>query len=398
VRRKSGDPVKVCHVATIDDSIQVLLLNQLLSIQADGYEVVAISSAGPYVPNIEACGIRHIAVPMKRQVRPFADLLSLWRLYRAMRREGFTIVHTHNPKPGLLGQIAARLAGVPMVVNTVHGFYFGDHMKPFTRWFFIQMEKIAACCSTSILSQNQEDIRTAIEKRICKTGLIKHLGNGIDLTLFDPARIDQAEHRQKRSELGIDERAPIVGFVGRLAHRKGFIDYLKAAEIVLEEFPDARFLVIGEADAGKSDALQPDVVSEYDLGNSCIFLGRQASDDLPLLYTLMNLLVLPSPFEGVPRVVMEACAMGVPSVVTDVKGNREVIREGENGYLVPYGAPADLAKAISRVLQDPQHARRMGARGREIALEEFDELRVFDRVKAEYRTLLARSHFAESTT
>jgi glycosyltransferase involved in cell wall biosynthesis len=111
---------------------------------------------------------------------------------------------------------------------------------------------------------------------------------------------------------------------------------------------------------------------------------------MPVLYAVMDLLVLPSPFEGVPRVVMEACAMEVPSVVTDVKGNREVVREGENGHLVPYRSPTALAEAICKVLGNPEEARTMGRRAREMALVEFDELRVFGRVHAEYRELLAR--------
>src|SRR5687768_17737680 len=111
---------KIAHVTTIDVSLRYLLLNQMSSIRDAGYEVVGISSPGPYVGTLEAAGIRHIPVNMSRNLTPWADLRSLWQLYRVMKRERFTIVHTHNPKPGLLGQLAARMAGVPIVVNTLH--------------------------------------------------------------------------------------------------------------------------------------------------------------------------------------------------------------------------------------------------------------------------------------
>ena len=119
---------KILHVANTAWFVRHILLNQLVSLQTDGYEVVVVSPPGPEAAAIEAAGVRHVAVPMTQRLSPFADLVSLGRLYRVMRREGFRLVHTHNPKPGLLGQFAARLAGVSVVVNTLHGFYFHDAM------------------------------------------------------------------------------------------------------------------------------------------------------------------------------------------------------------------------------------------------------------------------------
>lgn len=206
---------KIAHITTVDMSLRYLLLNQLLSIQQDGYEVIAISSPGPEVPIIEAAGIRHVAVSMTRNVTPLADILSLRRLHRVFRKEHFTIVHTHNAKPGLLGQLAACMAGVPVVVNTLHGFYFHDQMNSAWRQFYVTIEKIAACCSDVILSQNSEDIQTAIRERICSPKKIKPLGNGIDLQLFDRRRIHIQALGHQRKDLGISHGTPVVGFVGR---------------------------------------------------------------------------------------------------------------------------------------------------------------------------------------
>jgi glycosyltransferase involved in cell wall biosynthesis len=306
-----------------------------------------------------------------------------------MRRERFTIVHTHNPKPGLLGQLAARVAGAPIVVNTLHGFYFHDHMHPAWRHLYIAFEGIAARCSDVILSQNREDIETAIREGICPPDKIKHLGNGIDLTQFDPDRFSGAEVARRKKELNLPPSAPVVGFVGRLAaKRKGLLDFLAAGQRVAEHHSDVCFLIVGDSDLGKPDAVDPSAAYDYGIAKQSIFLGHRPNEELPLLYRLMDILVLPSLFEGVPRAVMEASAMKVPAVVTNVRGNREAVEAGRNGLLVPLGDVPVLAKAICELLSDQAKAQQMGEEGRRIALERFDERLVFEKVKAEYARLL----------
>jgi glycosyltransferase involved in cell wall biosynthesis len=382
-------PIKVAHVSTVDSSLRYLLLRQLHSFQRAGYEVVGISAPGPDVPALEAAGVRHIAVPMTRNFTPHADAVSLWRLYRVMRREAFDIVHTHTPKAGLLGQLAARLAGVPVVVNTVHGFYFHDHMHPLKHRFYTAVESIGARCSDTLLSQNREDVRTAVREGVCPAEKIRWLGNGIDLGAFDPDRIARADVEERRGRLGLPPGARVVGFVGRLAaKRKGFLDFLRAAEQVARQVSEAWFLIVGDADRGKPDAVEPSAAREYGVGERCLFLGQRPNAELPLLYSLMDVLVLPSLFEGVPRVIMETSAMGVPAVATDVKGNREAVEPGRNGLLVPLGDVPALAGAILEVLTDRKKARRMGAEGRRIAAERFDERLVFRKVRSEYERLL----------
>lgn len=377
---------KIAHVTTIDRSLRYLLLNQLRSIQQAGYEVVGISAPGPEVPVIEAAGIRHIPVPMTRNVTPLADLVSLWHLYRVMHRERFTIVHTHNAKPGLLGQLAARLAGVPLVVNTLHGFYFHDHMSPHWRRFYITLEKIAARCSDVILSQNSEDVQTAIREGICSPDLIKPLSNGIDVRRFDRNCLDSQAVAQKRGELGLPPDTPVVGFVGRLVREKGILELMQALRIVQQYLPTVRTLLIGRVDHDKPDALTPEVARSYGLAEACIF--TRFRQDMPELYALMDVLVLPSHREGFPRSLMEASAMGVPCVVTNIRGCREVVMHNRNGLLVSLGDVQALANAIIELLTNREKAQRMGEEGRRLALECFDEQFVFEKVKTEYARLL----------
>jgi glycosyltransferase involved in cell wall biosynthesis len=276
----------VAHITTIDRSLRYLLLSQLQSIRRDGYEVVGISSPGSDVDEIRAAGIRHIPVTMFRKVTPLRDLVALWQLYRVMKRENFTIVHTHTPKPGLLGQLAARLAGVPVVVNTLHGFYFHERMHPVGRRFFITLEKIAARCSDVILSQNSEDIETAIREGICPPDRIKYLGNGIDVHRFDPECLDGLALEQTRRKLGLSSDNLVVGFVGRLVAEKGLPELLQAARSVAQQVPSARFLIVGATDYDKRDALPPQVADKYGVADVCIFAGWHR--DMPELYALMD--------------------------------------------------------------------------------------------------------------
>lgn len=384
----SAGAVKVAHVTTVDMSVRHLLLNQLIFLRAAGFNVTAVSAAGPDIGPVEAAGIRHLAVPFTRRMAPLADLRAAWTLWRTFRRERFTIVHTHQVKAALFGQAAARLAGVPIVVNTIHGFYFHERTPPLKRGAWVLIERIAARCSTLLLSQNREDIPTAIAAGICSADKIEHLGNGIDLRRFDRSRVAPSRVAALKRELGMPEDAVVVGFVGRLVREKGVLELYAAARELRQRFPTLRLLVVGPVDAVKSDALRPEVAAQYGIGDITVFTGYR--HDMPELYALMGVCVLPSHREGMPRSPMEASAMEVPCVATAIRGCREVVLDGQNGLLVPVGDARTLGDACARILADPALASAMGRRGRELALQRFDERHVFERVQSVYARLLAR--------
>ncbi len=377
---------KVLHVCTVDLSLRYLLANQLLYLKQQGYDVVGVSSPGPDVPWLNRRGLRHIPVPLTRTMSPGADVAALLELGRVFARERPQIVHTHTPKPGLLGQIAARMAGVPVVVNTLHGFYFHEHMRPLPRQALVFLEQLAAAQSDHILSQNPEDIRTALAEHIAPADRIELLGNGIDLTRFAPDAVDDDARAAARAACGFGPDDVVVGFVGRLVREKGILELFEAIARVRRRQPRVRLLVVGPVDVDKADALQPAQAAHFGIDDVTFFAGMR--DDMPELYAAMDVFVLPSWREGFPRSPMEAAAMQRPVIATDIRGCREVVVDDVTGLFVPPRQPGALADALDALVDNPARRRAMGLAGRLLAQRKFDERDVFAKVAATYERLL----------
>lgn len=367
-------------------SIRFLLLNQLLYLKELGYDVMAVCSDGEWVPEIEQAGIAVKTVNMTRRFTPRLDFMALFELVSFFRHAAFTIVHTHTPKAGLLGRWAAKLAGVPIVINTVHGFYFNGIRNSLYRKTWVLLERAAGLCSDSLLSQSSEDVQVAIREGICPPGKISNLGNGIDVRRFDRNGLNPNHLEQKRQEVGLPRNARVVGFVGRLVREKGLLELFAAMRLVRDRVPALSLLIVGPTETQKADALSPETARAYGVSDISTFLGTR--QDMPELYALMDVLVLPSHREGFPRAPMEASAMEVPCVVTDILGCREVVEHDRNGLRVPLGNVEALAGAITELLSDQERAQSMGEEGRRMARERFDERIVFERIKREYERLL----------
>ena len=379
----------VAHVTTIGDSLEYLLRNQLGAIARAGFDVAGVSAPGTVEATLRAIGVRHLAAPFVRATKltPLSDAWLFAELVRMFRRERFTIVHTHTAKPDLYAALAARAARVPIVVTTLHGFYFHDLMPKRTRRFYANLARIGMSSCDVVLSQNPEDVETAVRERICPPSKIDLLGNGIDVVRFDRARLDPAEVRRRRAELGIADGAPVIGFVGRLVAEKGIHELFEAAGAVRRRFPTTRLLLIGAVDRAKRDAISPETASRYGLADMCIFPGHR--NDLPELYAVMDVFALPSHREGFPRTPMEASAMGLPVVATNIRGCRTAVDDGRTGLLVPLKDAARLGEALAALLADPLRARGLGAEGRRAAVDRFDERRVFAKVLETYERLLS---------
>lgn len=365
--------IRVAHVASIDLTHRFLLLGQLRRLRDEGMEVTAISAPGPWVADLEAEGIRHL--PWTGITRAWglgADVRAFRELLRIFRRERFHVVHAHNPKPGIMARLAARMAGVPCVLNTVHGLYATPQDAFLKRLLVMGSEGFAARFSDAELYQSVEDLDWARRLHVAPRSRSELLGNGADLARFDPDRFSPEGIQGLREELGIPPGAIVVGSVGRLVAEKGFREFFEAAILVQRRHPGVCFLVVGGSEPEKADAL-----TEREIGAArahVLFTGWR--DDVDDLMALMDIFVLASWREGVPRSAIEAASLAKAIVATDIRGCREVIRHRQEGLLVPPRDPQRLAAAIGTLVTDPTLRERLGSAARTRALARFDERRV----------------------
>ncbi|MGH8874549.1 MAG: GNAT family N-acetyltransferase [Acidimicrobiia bacterium] len=370
--------MKVAHLTTVDMSLRFLVLPQLTAVVEQGGEAVGISAPGPWVADLELAGVRHVPLPSStRGVDVRSDLRAARELWRVLRRERPDVLHTHNPKPGLYGRALGRLAGVPVVVHTGHGLYATDSDPLLKRMVVYGLEALAGRFSDTELVQSSEDFHLVRRWRGARPTVL--LGNGVDLTRFEPARFGEGRRGDLRHDLGIAEDQIVVGMVGRLVAEKGYPELFRAAALLDDRFV---VLVIGPEDPEKPDALPAELIRGAETAG-VRFLGMR--DDVDELYLAMDLFVLPSHREGFPRAAMEAAAMGLPIVATDIRGCREVVEHGENGLLVPVGDVPALAAAISRLGEDRGLRATMAAAGYRRARERFDETEVVRKVMQAYR-------------
>lgn len=370
-----AEPLKIAHLTTVDMSLALLLATELQADRDAGHEVVGLSAPGPYVGRVEDMGVRHI--PLRSLTRSWdlrQDLLAARELWRAIRRERPDVLHTHNPKTGVMGRILGRLARVPVVVNTCHGLWAGpgDHWAK--RALVLGVEGIAARFSHAELYQNgldREALRWAVPARRARV-----VGNGVDLERF---RFDPEGRDRLRAEWGIGPHELLVGGVGRRVAEKGLPELAVAAGALQGR---ARFLWIGPDDPAKDDRVEPDAVASIQL------VGERA--DMPAVYSALDVFVLPTHREGFSRSGMEAAACGRAMVLTDIRGCREVGTDGEHLLLVPPRDPAALAAALTRLLDDPGLRAHLGDAAARRAASEFDQRRVAAESLATYAEVLNR--------
>ncbi len=379
--------IKVCWATNIDKSVKFVLFSYLKFLKSEGFDVHVACSDGDFVEEIRREGIKVKTIEVKRKITPFYDIVTFFNFWNYFRKERFDIVHAHTPKVGVLAQIAAKLAGVPIIVNTVHGYYFQKNDPPLRRRIFIFLERIAAKCSSVIFFVNREDMQTALDEKICRKKIMRYFGGGIDLSRFNPGAFTEESILEKKSGLKIASNKKIIGIVARLVEEKGYMDLFKAFKYIASKYPDVLLMVIGPQEPEKKDRIDlADAVKRYGIAEKVLYLGERS--DINELFLLMDVFVLPSYREGLGISLLEAQAMERPVVATNIRGCREAVENGKTGILVPKKQPQELAKAVMRILSDGNLAKEMGKMGRKRAAKEFDERLVFDRIEKEYNRLI----------
>jgi len=328
-------------------------------------------------------GVQPRVIPqLGRDINPLRDWVTLIKLFCLFRDRRPHIVHTHTAKAGTVGRVAARLAGVPIVVHTFHGHVFQSYFGPRKTRLFINIERALARFSDRIITispaQHQDIVHTY---RIAPSERVVTIPLGLDLQPFCTAR--QIYRGQFRSALGISSDAMLVGFVGRLTGVKDPSLFIEAASLVVEQLPETRFVFVGDGE------LRPTLEQEVEalgLTRQILFAGWQMV--MPAVYADLDLLVLSSLNEGTPVTVIEALATGTPVVATAVGGVPDVIVDQETGVLVPSGDAEALAQAVVRLLRDREWADALARVGQQSVFDRFALPRLVGDIESLYLALL----------
>jgi len=317
---------------------------------------------------------------LKHPIRLHYDFATFMHLVEILREMKIDLLHTHSSKAGIIGRLAAKLAGIPVIIHTIHGWSFNDYQPPWERKFYIMLERLAAKFTDRLIVVSTTDIEKGLRERIGQLHQYQLVRCGIEIDKFSHSEVDP---RQKRQELGIDPRIPLVGMIACFKPQKAPLDFIRAAKIVNRYSSPVNFLLVGDG------ILRPQIeslIGEGNLNSRVVLTGWR--HDIPEILASIDILVLSSLWEGLPRVFLQAMAAGKPIVATAVDGAREVIVEGANGYLVPPGQPEKLAEKIMELVSHPRRAKKMGAQGRKLLDSSFDINQMVEQLEEIYFSLL----------
>jgi glycosyltransferase involved in cell wall biosynthesis len=359
------DIVNTDHAALNFLVYRVEWINRRTEFQND-----VVCSTGPHLDRLDLRGARLTPLNIPRGLSPVGVPRLLLQLLRILRTERYTIVHTHNSITGAVGRIAARLARVPVTVHTTHGFHFHEHMPAARRLPYVAAERWLTKWCDVLLVQNREELDEIRLLGLRPREGVYHVGNGIDLHRFRPRLIQPRNPR------------PVILCVGRLEPVKNHGLLLRA----LKRLPRSQSPVVWLVGDGPYRERYAAQVQRDGLADTVHFLGYRY--DIPELTAAADVAVLTSIKEGLPRALMQAMAVGVPVVATDVKGNREVVRHGKTGFLVPLDDAGALAHCLAQLLASPGLRRDMGAHAAQHARRHFGEDRVVERLVRIYRKTL----------
>jgi len=366
-------------------AIHVILLSAYLD--PDRYETILVSGKeapeeGNMLPLAGEKGVSPIIIDnLGRELNFFRDIRTLWQLYRLFHREKPDIVHTHTAKAGTVGRIAARMAGVPVIIHTFHGHVLHGYFGTLKTAFFRNVERLLARFCHRIVAVSEQCRRDLLAYGIGQPDTLRTIPLGLELDRF--AIPIPGAREELRNRYGIPHDAFVVGMIARMVPIKRHEDLLRAIPLVLQDYPDTYFLIVGDGECRqKLDAL----AKELNITHRCLFAGFHR--DQARIYQTVDLVVLTSGNEGLPVAIIEALSSGVPVVATRVGGVPELIEDGITGFIVePYDIES-IAGGLKKAVSQPDRTRAMGGLAQEKTLRNYSIQRLVGDIDALYRELV----------
>ena len=384
---------KLIRITTVPISFKVLLKGQLRFMASNGFDVKGVSSEGEELKEVrENEGIVMEAINMSRKITPFQDLKSLWEMWNFLRKEKPQIVHTHTPKAGIIGMLAARLAGVPHRLHTVAGLPLME-ATGIKRKILNFVEKLTYSSATRVYPNSKGLYDFILQNNFTQSNKLKIIANGssngINTTFFSPAQVSEIEMVTLREKLNIQPDDFVFVFVGRIVSDKGINELIKAFSQLQtaenNELTSIKLLLVGGLESDL-DPLNPETLAEINQNKDIISAGFQ--QDVRPFFAISDALAFPSYREGFPNVVMQAGAMGLPSIVSDINGCNEIIVEGENGLIIPSKNVEKLKEKMLTLARDKNLYIKLKENSRRMIENRYEQSVVWNALLEEYEGLL----------
>lgn len=377
--------MKLLRITTADISLNGLLKGQLKYLN-QFFEVVGVAAdTGKLKTVSEREGIRVVDIPMHREISLGADLKCLWLLFRLFRKERPEIVHANTPKGSLLSMMAAKLARVPHRLYLVTGLRY-QGANGWLRRILMTMERISCFCATKVIPEGQGVKQILIQDHITRKPLqVIHNGNinGIDTTYFSPEAVD-ISREQMRQQLQLTDEDFAFIFIGRIVRDKGMNELAQAMRKLQESHPQCKLILVGRFET-ELDPLADGNENFFKQSPNVRFVGYQ-SDVRPYLLAA-DALVFPSYREGFPNVVLQAGAMKLPSIVTDINGCNEIIQNSINGVIIPPRDKESLINAMISFMESPENIKNMAAQARPLITSRYEQRDVWEALRKMYESL-----------
>ncbi|HMC54374.1 MAG TPA: glycosyltransferase family 4 protein [Gemmatimonadaceae bacterium] len=385
VNTTAGRRLRVAHVTVTPEFVAKILIHDLRRLAAHS-DATIVCVDGEALAPVRAEGFRVINFDAERKIDPMQDVRSIWQLWRILRRLRVDVLHTYAPKGGFVGQIAGALARVPRRIHSCRGIVTGERMP---RWKVAAArlaDRLTNALADRVLFVSAADLRFSVERGLASADKVQHQGSGIDLAIFARARASATARARIRAELGIRQDAFVALTVGRYVEDKGYREIAAAARELHGAFPRLHFLWVAPVMSGEDGVLPDDFIAGSGLAGVVTRVGMR--DDMADLYAAADVLVHASHREGVPRVVMESAAMGLPIIASDIPGNREVVADGQTALFFAVRDAGRLAAQLRFAMENATPISAMAERARTHVQHHFDQDRLSERVWGVYRDMV----------
>lgn len=375
---------KLFRMTTVPVSLKTLLKGQLRFMNESGFEVTGIAAKGQELEDVQVDeGIRTFEIEMTRTISPIKDLKALFKFYCLCKKEKPIIVHSHTPKAGIVGMLGSKLAGVPIRLHTVAGLPLME-AKGLKRKILDFVEKLTYTCATTIYPNSKGLYDFILENKYTSENKLKVIANGssngINTAFFSPQQISEEQKSTLKKELNILADDFVFIFVGRLVGDKGINELVTAFEKLNDS--KTKLLLVGPQEE-ELDPLKPQTINNIINNKNIIAVGFKR--DVRPYFAISNALVFPSYREGFPNVVMQAGAMGLPSIVSDINGCNEIIVEEKNGLIVPAKNVSELTSAMKSLSNNRILYSKLQQNSREMIIKRYEQKIIWEALLKEYQ-------------